>query len=211
MKRRKCVQAILLTAAMLLCAAQANAALITIQFSGHVTSVSGNGIPDTIKTGDIFTGSYTYDLYTVDSAPTNDKYGEYLHSSPHGISVFLGGYEFKTDHLHHGQFSVLVDMYYANRYYYIIKSNQNTMFPFESPIEEILWALGDITRSVLSSDALLTVDPNLDEWDYNILRITGADQSFRIEGKVTQVTLIPEPSTGLFLLSSIAYFLRRKK
>ena len=206
-KRRKFILSVLV---VLLCFVElSQAAPITIQISGNVTSASGSALPDTIYEGVTFTGTYTYDSSTIDSEPTNQKLGAYWHNAPYGINVSLGGYEFKTDPTHIEKFLVCLDLYYGNGYYYTINSYQNISLPTGITVEEIRWVLGDGTRSAISSDILPITEPILTDWNYNVFRIIDQD-NFSIEGTVTQVVLIPEPAS-IFMLTMGIFCFRRKR
>lgn len=206
---KKQMVAILMLGVLLLAGGLVQAALVTIQISGNVTSASGSALPATIIAGTTsFTGTYTYDSSAIDSNPTNDKFGEYRYNAPYGINVSLGGYEFKTAPAHTEKFSVLLDMYYGNRYYYTVKSSQNITFPGDIAVEEIRWTLGDSTRTVPTSDALPVTEPILAEWDYNVFSISGPN--LLIQGTVEEAVLIPEPLT-VALMAIGTVFLRRRR
>jgi len=190
---------------------------ITIQISGKVTSVAGTGresVPDTIYIGVGFTGTYTYDSDTLDSDPS-DHNGIYQHNSPYGISIELGGYEFKTAPNHTDGFEMQISNDSSNdipRDYYTVFSNENiSTLPDGFSIWYISWGLNDSTHNPFSSDILPITVPVLTDWDYNRLEITGVDSLERgivISGTVTKVT--PEPLTGILMAMGLL-FMRRKQ
>ena len=196
MKRWKWTQAILLTTSMLLCAVQANAALITIQISGHVTSASGIGLPDTIKAGEAFTGTYSYDSLTPNSDARPNR-GVYQQDETYAINILLGGYEFKTT----GGFSITIwnnftsslgtsyDFYGINGWGSALPDKQHCI---------IGWSLTDYNCQALSSNALPNEAPNLDDWTSNRIQLSNPNV-FLINGLVTEATLIPEPTSLLLL------------
>jgi len=186
---------------------------ITIQISGEVTSLGGytEAIPDTIYAGVSFAGSYTYDSSTPDSEPAIDR-GVYLHDSPYGITISLGGYEFKTTPSHTGQFEIRIgnDMPGDGvNDYYIVFSDDNITIPYPGfTINSIRWDLGDSTHTALTSDNLPITAPVLTDWEGNELTISGSGvHGLLITGTVTQAT--PEPLTGVFLAVG-ALLLRRR-
>ena len=183
---------------------------VAIQISGNVTSAGGNSLPDTIHVGDIFTGIYTYDSETPDS-DDSAKRGKYLHSAPYGISLFLGGFEFRTDINHTDQFVVSIanDVVY-NRTYdeYAVTSQKNSPLLNGSAINYITWQLSDNTHSAFSAIDLPIEAPILSQWNYNYFETSGPD--LWIRGTVTQAVLIPEPATML-LLSLGGLLVRRKR
>jgi hypothetical protein len=191
------------------CLNQAQAVPIIIEITGNVTSASGSGLPGTIYAGVIFSGTYTYDSSTQDS-DTDPQRGVYKHDAPYGISITLGGYEFKTAPSHVGQFDMLImnDDPMGNLWdSYMVFSYENVSVPslgFETT--DIRWYLGDSTHSALSSSNLPVTAPVLTDWEHNDLEIYGS--GFGIRGTVTQV--IPEPLTGA-LMAMGAFFLRRRR
>ena len=193
--------------ALLFSAPLAQAVPITIEITGEVTSASGSGLPDTIYEGVTFTGSYTYDSSTVDSGG-----GHYVHDAPYGISLFLGGYEFKTAPGHVGQFDMwIADNVNLSTDSYSVRSYENVSDPYVGfPISYIRWDLWDSTHTALDSDALPVTAPVPGDWGYNVLRISGSGDSgpLSIEGTVTQA--IPEPLTGVLMTIGI-FLVRRRK
>ncbi|MFA6426723.1 MAG: hypothetical protein WCW64_11170 [Phycisphaerae bacterium] len=202
---------------LLCCGGLAQAVPITIQITGNITSVGGytEAIPSTIHAGVTFTGIYTYDSATPDSDSSVHR-GVYQRNSPYGISIVVGGYEFKTAPNHVNQFKMLItndDPVNGVHDYYTVLGYQNISIPsigFE--VEYISWKLGDSTHSVLSSDALPATVPVLTDWNSNVLKIGGLYgpnlSGLSIYGTVTQVT--PEPLTGILMIMGML-FVRRKR
>lgn len=188
---------------------------ITIEIEGTITSVYGSGLPNEIHSGVSFTGSYTYDSLSLDMN-TDPKYGEYIYNSPFGISLDIGGYEFKTVSSHVNKFNIrIINDATANGTwdYYSVASHVNDVMPSAGlTVSYINWILGDSAHTVLSSDALPVLAPVLTEWNYNDLSISGSnslDQGYYIQGIVTQVT--PEPLTITFLATAGTLILRRRR
>ncbi len=186
------------------------AELITIQFSGHVTSASGSALPAAISESTTFTGSYTYDPDTPNSSGWGGM-GQYVHNSPYGIEILMGGVEFATAANHSGQFEVrITDSLVANYDWYDVISNANNSVN-GTPIDSIVWTLGG-PPSTISSIALpvsgAAVLVETEDWTINTFTISG--QNLLIQGTVTQAVLIPEPLTGA-LIAIGAFFIKRKR
>jgi hypothetical protein len=185
--------------ALYFCAQRAQATLITIQIEGVVDSVSDDYgyLEGKIKPGDIITGFYTYESTTPDSSPLDPIVGHYYHHSPPtGISLTISGFEFKTD-----PSNVLFEMLIVNNNIsghdiYALASFNNLALSNGTSVEDISWQLNDLTGTVFSSDALPTTAPVLDDWQTNILNISGS-RTFGIWGHVTSA--VPEPVTLLLL------------
>jgi len=194
----------------LCCGGLAQAAPITIQITGNVTSASGSALPGTIYTGISFTGTYTYESSTADSGG-----GHHYYDAPYGINLSLGGYEFKTAPDQVGQF----DMWIMNdnsvnglKDYYIVFSDENISIPSIGPtIGYIRWDLRDSTHDALSSSNLPITAPILSDWNYNVLEIYGfGSGGLLIDGTVTQTILVPEPLTGVIMATGLLLLRRRR-
>jgi len=201
--------------AILLLPVCAQAVPITIAISGNVTSASGSGLPGTIHAGVSFTGTYTYDSNTPDS-DTSPIWGVYQHNSPYGISIAIGGYEFKTASNHVGQFKIRItndDPVNGPKDYYTVFSDENVVIPSAGlTIDYIKWGLSDSTYTAFSSDTLPVTAPVLTDWNYNVLDIHGFDSlghGLYIYGTVTQA-VIPEPLTVSLMMMGILFFKRRR-
>jgi hypothetical protein len=190
-------------AALLLSTPLARGVPITIEITGEVTSVSGSGLPGTIYAGVTFTGAYTYDSSTTNTSDL-DHVGQYVHDAPYGITLSLGGYDFKTTSNHIGQFEVAITNAVANYDWYRIISNENA--PVDgTAVESISWTLGG-PPSTISSIALPTSAPEITNWTTNVLEISG--QNLFIQGTVTQA--VPEPLTVTLMAIGILFLKRRR-
>jgi hypothetical protein len=204
---------ILVFATLLFSAPLAQAVPISIEIIGEVTSASGSGLPGSIYEGVTFTGTYTYDSSTSDSYD-NSQWGKYEHDYPYGISIVMGGYEFKTAPDHVGQFKIQIGNDVPGNgvwdEYWVQSQYENISFPsLGFNIGSICWYLSDSTHLVFSSDALPTAVPVLTDWDHNILTIYGSgDLGLSIEGTVTQA--VPEPLTGVLMLIGVLFFRYRR-
>jgi len=193
-----------------LSALPAEAALITIEITAEVDSVlDGAGLLEgRINVGDIITGTYTYDSDTPDSS-FEATIGHYWHSaSPCGISLTVGGFDFRTN-----PDEVLFLMSILNNTrlgtdVYVVSSYHNLRLSNGVFIEYISWLLEDPTATALSSDALPTTPPVLDDWQLNYLRFGDLRPGyFGIEAHVTSA--VPEPAT--ILLFALGGLLLRKR
>jgi hypothetical protein len=179
------------------------AEMITIAITGQVTGVEDQygHLENKIHVGDSITGTYIYD--SIASGPPYDYY-----SNPCGISLYAGGFNFKTDqnnvHLH---ISVINNdlLGYDG---YSMTSYNNLSLSNGALVESINWQLEDTTGTALSSDALPLTAPDLSRWNSNLLRITH-DRDFTIDATVTSAVLIPEPAT--VFLFSLGIFLAKRK
>jgi hypothetical protein len=200
----------------LCCGGLAQAASVTIQISGNVTSLGGytEAIPSSIYAGVTFTGTYTYDSSAIDSGS-----GHYTFDAPYGIDLSLGGYEFKTPLDHVGQFEINI----ANDdttngvmdYYSVLSGYPNISAPsIGFTINDISWILRDSTHSALASADLPTTAPILMDWDYNVLNIHGTygpdRHGLSIYGTITQTMLIPEPLSAALMAIGV-FFLRSRQ
>ncbi len=196
---------------LIFCTLPAEATLITIEIEAEVDHVNDrlNLLEGRINVGDIITGSYTYESTTPDSNPL-PFVGDYWQSDPaSGISLNAGGFEFKTDPADIKFLVEIGDNSQSGDDYYISSYN-NVPFRDVVAVNQISWHLGDPTGTALSSIALPTTAPVLDDWDSNYLYINGGPRGgdFIITGHVTSA--VPEPAT-LLLFSLVALFLRKRK
>jgi len=178
----------------------AQAALVTIEIEAVVDSVDDpfGYLEGKIIVGDIITGFYVYESTTPDSSPLDPVQGNYWHyAAPDGIALTVGGFTFMTD-----PFNVAFHVAVRNNSLsgddsYWLASDNNLPLSNGTQVDEILWSLRDPTGTALSSDALLTTAPVLDDWGFNRLSFGGGTRArgFVIEGHVTSA--IPEPATIL--------------
>jgi len=190
----------------------ARAELVTIQITGEVDFVGDpyGYFEGKIKVGDIITGFYTYESTTPDSNPI-PQVADYLHrAAPCGISLTVGGFEFKTDPASVNFLVEITNNYPPNDDYFLLSRN-NIPLSNGTLIDEISWWLYDPTGNALSSDALLITAPILDNWQSNSLGIHGPvrGNSFGIVAHVTSAVLIPELAT--ILLFGLGLSLLRKR
>jgi len=203
MKAEKIIAIVAVMLGLVLYSSLAEGALITIQIEGVVDNVMdvGNYLEGKIKVGDTFTGSYTYDSDTPDSSPLDLVQGNYWHyNPPAGISLNVGGFDFKTDPAN-VEFHVAIrnDIQPGGSDIYALGSSNNLLLSNGTSVEGITWQLYDPTGNALSSDALPTTAPVLEDWQSNVLHIYGYKDRFHIYATVTSAQIIPEPATILML------------
>ena len=189
----------------------ANAELITIQIEGVVDTVEDDGdyLEDQIHVGDIITGWYTYDTDTPDSNPAYEV-AHYQHTiQPAGITLHIGGVEFKTDFAdvdflvgitNDGTSGGLHDSYW-------IVSHNNELLPNGASVDSILWNLENSGGTALHSTDLPLLPPNLYDWQVNHLRLDGERGEYMIHGQV--LSAVPEPCTLLFLGLGVLSVIRK--
>jgi len=203
---------IMVVCTLAFCALPAEAALVTIEIEAVVDYVEDDAghLEGKINPGDIITGSYTYDSSTPDSIPSYPTVGRYEHyASPCGIFLNVGGFEFRTDSAN-VDFLVgignnvpstgLHDSYWLHSYNNLILSN-------DTLVDEISWSLRDYSSNALSSIALPTTAPVLDDWQSRNRLCLEAYRTYLVEAHVTSA--IPEPAT-IVLLGLGGLILRRR-
>lgn len=189
--------------------------LITIGLTGRVDVADDphNYFGGQIQVDDTVTGTYTYDTSVLDSEPCDPSIGAYwYYNAPCGVSVSIGSFNFKTDP-NNVQFSVGIgDNYPGFGDIYDFSSHSNLSLPNGTLVDSIIWQLTDSTGLALSSDALPTTAPNLDDWNMNYATLDihgGQFSDYYIAVDVTSAVLIPEPATLLLLIFGIAICKRR--
>jgi hypothetical protein len=200
-------------------AAGVNAQIVTIAIEALVTVVDDDAdlLDGAISTGDIITGTYTYNTNTPDTNPLSTV-GDYWHSqSPYGVSLSCNDLEFKTDPDNVNFLMEMADNHNVGGGFdkYGLISYQNIPLSGIS-VEYIEWALIDYSMLALTEIALPSSAPNLTDWTSpSGLNIrsgkTGVnDDQFEITAMVYLVEVVPEPATLLFLTGG-ALLVRKRK
>jgi len=178
----------------------ARAELITIAIEATVDIVEdyGDYLEGQISPGSIITGYYTYESTTPDTNPSG-LVGDYWHySSPCGIFLSVGGFNFQTD-LTNVNFLVEIVNNNAGIDGYLVRSYNNLPLSNSTIVDYISWVLQDYTMDAISTDALPLTIPILEDWpSMNDLRLE-SDRNFLVDAHVTSAVLVPEPATLLFL------------
>jgi len=209
-------------AALVLFCGSSYADLITISITAQVGRIDddSNLFGGQIQVGDTITGFYTYDTDTPDGASTPDAGDYWFYNWPCGISLNVSGFSFKSDP-NNTEFYVGIgndNPWYdpnINQDTFVLRSNNNLPVYNDIYANEIDWTLDDYTGNALSSDALPTTAPVLEDWsgDWGI-RIWGGKPgvgSFFIwTYAIAEVELVPEPAT-ILLLGLGAFALRKRK
>jgi hypothetical protein len=199
--------------ALLSCAMPAKAELITIAISGHVTAVNDmySNLNSQINIGDAITGTYTYDSAIADAAPSPESGLYYNAGNPCGISLYIDGFDFKTDPTN-VDFLVSIGNWATGDKTYVLRSYNNLPLSSGDPIVHILWQLNDSTGTALSSDDLPLTAPDLSKWNVNGLTIDIArGGTGTIQGIITSAVLVPEPCSILLFLAGGIVFRRQKR
>jgi hypothetical protein len=181
---------------------KAQAELITINITATVDIVedSGNYLEGKIHIGDTITGSYTYESTTLDSNPLPNGGAYWHYTTPAGISLSVGGFEFRTNP-DSVNFVIEITNDYPPNDDYFVSSNNNLTLSNGTTVTYVSWHLGDSTGTALSGDTLPVTAPLLSQWQSNNLDIHGGEKmdEFFISADVTSAQLVPEPSTLLLL------------
>lgn len=187
------------------------AEVVTIQLTAEITGIydPADLLEGKFTAGDIITGSYIYDSSTQDLFPSNPRVGAYWHYAPPcGISLSTGSFVFQTNP---DDVEFLVGIYNrSDGDGYLLRSYNNLLLSSGVEVDHISWQLDDYSATALSSDALPTTPPILEDWENNNLLIKFGDKgSSGISARVT--TAVPEPATILLLALGSLLLTRRRR
>lgn len=183
------------------------AAITTFKFSGVVDYVDNpfDIFDESIKTGGLISGSYTFNSTSLDSSPSDPSVGSYISSgTPHGIKFSVGGYTFGGDDV---EITVATGASPYGSSYGII-GDIELRDPFDQA--HPFWiSLYPAKTNAFSSDALPLTPPSLNlftggsigfEYNYasGFAGFTGTLNSLT-------VTSVPEPSPVLGTLAFAAF------
>lgn len=187
------------------------AGVITIYLTAEVTYVDDlyDLLGGKIAVGDIITGSYNYDSDTPDTNPSVTV-GDYQHyDPPYGINLSTGTLAFQTDPDYVDFLSEILNDH-TGIDGYLLRSYNNLPLPGDIEVEHISWQLGDYSMNALSSTALPTSPPVLEDWEDNYLLMSFGYKGSSMIG-TTVTSAIPEPATVLLLtLGGLALTKRRR-
>lgn len=200
----------------------AHAKLVPIAITAEVTHFAylDDFFEGRINVGDLVTGVYIYDLSTPDSDPSPG--GLYVHDAPPaGITLTAGGLVFMTDP-ENVEFIVKIENNYpavfGPRDSYIFNSLNNLPLSNGFAVERITLSIVDNTGSAISSSALPTTAPVLDDWETGRYDLyvectygTPFAFTFAFDAHLTSAVLIPEPATILLLIFGGSSLLRKCK
>jgi len=190
--------AIIITVLLLANGSPVQAEIITIAIEATVDWVDDqdNYLEGNITHGDIITGTYTYDSDTPDSEPASTV-GDYWHyNSPFGISLSVGGFDFRTDPCNvNFIIEILNDHSISEDDGYLLMSYNNLDLSNGVPVDNISWQLDDYSGQAISSTVLTTSAPVLGDWDQPVGLILDSDRRFMVRADVTSAVVIPEPAS----------------
>jgi hypothetical protein len=188
--------------AVALCTGSGQAAIVTMNLTAEITELDDRGglFSGQINVGDIITGSYTYDSDTPDANPSSTV-GDYWHTGPpYGINLIAGGFVFQTDP-DTANVSLFIEIVNEGPNYdvYVLRSYSNLPVYDDVSVTLIDWQLNDYSGTAVSSDALPTTPPVLEDYPDTWVGLTmvggvGDRYSYRsyfIRSTVTSVELVP--------------------
>ena len=187
--------------------------IVTIRIDGEVSYVDkySTVLNDLFVVGEPVSGEYVYDTDTPDSSGSS-RSGLYWHyDGPYGISLSINEFVFQSapDNL---QFLVGISDRDFNDGY-LIRSYTNLALSNGLQVNHISWQLDDYSGTPLSSTVLPATAPVLEDWDFDrgLTVELGEKGSLVLGIEVTDVMLVPEPTTCLLLgLGTVAFVKRRR-
>jgi|GEM_PF-1091974 len=213
---RSAITLVLLGTAVAAFTGHALAAPVTVSIEGAVIGISDySPLRGKVRIGDLITGSYTYDSSATDAQPDTEHSGRYEFDSPWcGIELNVGGFSFASD-TQYPSFSVAImnDRVTTRGMHdiYEVTSLNNLPFAPDVPIVSISLTLYDSSAGALDSTALTTTSPPLSDWPISQLQVNGKDWALYLDGKVTSLTVIPEPAGAILLALGVPALLRRRR
>jgi hypothetical protein len=142
---------------------------LTFAFSGKIADFRDDAkqFDKTVQVGSKFQGIYTFDPDCRNSNPNKDPtVGDYKHTSGrHGIVVWIGNYELRTDP---GKVNFLVELVARRECHnYLLRSYENTGWGpgFSADgLDHISWQLDDRSAKALADISLPLEPPVLKSW-----------------------------------------------
>jgi len=165
-----------------------------------------------IDVGDTVTGSY---VYTTDftSGYGEPEYQVFRFGDPFEFSVRVGEFEFRSDP-EDTSFRIAIGNDHFSRDSYSIRSGNNILVGSDVVVTDLCWLLADYTLSALSSSALPSAAPNIEDFETNTLYVMYGDEGWSFLGaEVTSATttVIPEPCTFVLIGAGIVLLGKRRK
>jgi hypothetical protein len=192
------VRAVMTAALLVTVGGAAHAQDVTVSFKGTITDVQQSPFPD-IVAGTPFTGYYTYDLATPGYTHYPQRASFYFSGEQHVFVVTIGNRTFKT--LPGNGFGLAIadnlTEFQTSRDFYAISSGGNVVVG-GIPVSTISWTLLDFNQTALTSLALPATAPNLSQWEFQELSISGENATvpyYALFGQVQQVQL----GNGLYI------------
>ena len=185
-----------------LCAVSLQAAPITIQLSGIITQVPIDDLYGDIFPGDAVQISYTFESTAADQIPGDASTGSYLSvGSPFGMTFTFPTRVFTAaDSIHIGILNSFVDQYTV---YALGSGGNDTLELF----------IQDNAGTIFADDSLTSIPPALAAFtlkDFH-LRIISTNGEVQVDGQLDDITVIPEPSSGLLVIAGAAFLLAALK
>jgi len=206
----------LVVAALAVCAGTARSEIVRIRIEGEVSYVDSYStlLNDLFTVGDPVSGEY---MYEADPGPGNTRTGVsdyWFRSEPYGINLTMGdAFTIQSDP-DNIEFLIEILNNHTGMDAYAMKSYSNiSSLPLSGGLSVglISWQLDDYSQNALSGTSLLAEAPMLDDWSHIWgLRIYFDDrQTIVLKTQITSATVIPEPTTCLFLGLGGVLFVKR--
>ena len=183
------------------------AEIVTFEFEGYIDNIvkNENNVIEGVYLNQPFTGWFNYSTDVQDLAPSNPLSGLYYQDA--SIVVNLGDqtYPYLDGFIN---FTITNDND-GDKFFYVVDGGYGdygfTWFGLE---------LTDSTGTVFATDDL-PVSLNIDDFDSAFFRMAGDEIAtsdyFRIEGQITNIQYIPEPTSFVLLaLGGVALRIKRR-
>lgn len=170
--------------------------MVTFAFTGVTTVFTdGDGVGWSIPNGTALSGTFTFDSSVPDSSPDDPEYGRYYNTIT-DLSLQLNGY------------AALHTTGISNHIYVLNDPINDQYILLDRELEyrgyptNFSFLFADEQSSVFDDIALPVSPPPVNEFEYTGFILRGDDDQFGVNGVVTSLTLVPEPSTLLLLVGA---------